>query len=75
MIRCFEFKCTNGHYFEEFVESDIRTSRCGCGADAKRIISAPSFHLDGTDSGFPGAHDRWARDHENAARKARQQGE
>lgn len=69
MIRVIDFKCDNGHLFENFVEQDVTTSRCGCGANAKKIVSVPKFALDGTDPGFPTAFDRWAKDHEEGAKK------
>jgi hypothetical protein len=47
MIKVFDFKCTNGHIFEEFVEEGTTTSRCGCGANATKIVSATQHMLDG----------------------------
>lgn len=67
MNRLFEFRCVNGHKFEKYTDSKDRTARCECGAEAKRIISAPPFHLDGTDPGFPGAYSRWAKMHTKEA--------
>jgi hypothetical protein len=68
MIRVFDFRCENGHLFEDFVEQDVTTSRCGCGANARKVIAQVNFALDGTDPGFPTAWDRWKKDHENAAK-------
>lgn len=67
-LRFFEFKCKNGHVFAKRVDSEVRSFECECGESANRIISRPSFILDGTDPGFPGAYDKWARDHERAAK-------
>jgi hypothetical protein len=53
----------------EMVESGITTSRCGCGANATKLVSAPSFHLDGSTGDFPGQHMKWVREHEKAGRK------
>jgi hypothetical protein len=69
MFKIYDFRCTNGHVFEKMVESDITTSRCGCGANATRMVSAPSFHLEGHSGDFPGSHMKWVREHEQAGRK------
>ena len=45
MFKVYDFRCTNGHVFEEFVVSGVTTSRCGCGANATKMVSAPSFTL------------------------------
>jgi hypothetical protein len=37
--------------------------------DAVRIISGTSVKLPGWDPGFPGAYDKWAREHEKASKK------
>lgn len=66
----FDFKCPSGHINEKNVSSDIRNMPCPtCGADAVRIISGTSVKLPGWDPGYPGAYDKWARDHEKAAAK------
>ena len=69
MFKFYDFRCTNGHVFEEMVESGITTSRCGCGANATKMVSAPSFHLDGSTGDFPGQHMKWVREHEKAGKK------
>ena len=66
MIKVYDFKCTNGHVFEDFVEGHITTSRCGCGANATKIMSAPQCVLEGASGDFPGAHFKWVREHEKA---------
>lgn len=68
MLKVFDFKCSNGHTFEEFVVNGVTTSRCGCGANATRVISSPKFILDGSTDAFPGAHMKWVREHEKAGR-------
>lgn len=70
MLKVYDFLCTNGHTFEQFVESSVTVSRCGCGANAKRIPSATKCVLDGSSGDFPGAHMRWLREHEQAGRKS-----
>jgi hypothetical protein len=69
MYKIYDFRCTNGHVFEDFVKSGTTTSRCGCGANATKMVSAPSFHLDGSTGDFPGRHMKWVREHEKAGRK------
>ena len=69
MYKIYDFRCTNGHIFEEMVESGITTSRCGCGANATKMLSAPKCVLDGSSGDFPGRHMKWVREHETAGRK------
>ena len=71
MLKVFDFKCNNGHIFEDFVESSVTTSRCGCGADAKKIMSATQTILNGASGDFPGAHMKWVKEHEKAGRTKR----
>lgn len=66
----FDFRCPSGHTNERNVSSDVRNLPClECGADAVRIISGTSVKLPGWDPGYPGAYDKWARDHEKNAKK------
>ena len=76
-LRMYDFTCDEcGHTHERLVSSDTYTDRCPqCGYDAKRIISPVRCKLDGTDPSFPGAYDKWARDHEKAAKIARAKAE
>lgn len=46
---------------ERYVDSETKTVECSCGNLAERIIGMPHVALDGTDPGFPGAYDKWAR--------------
>jgi hypothetical protein len=71
MIKVFDFRCKNGHLFEEFVDSTTTTTRCGCGAVATKVVSATPFVLDGSTGDFPGRHMKWVREHEEAGRKGR----
>lgn len=64
----YDFRCTEGHITEHYVEAGVTQVRCECGAPATRIISGCRFHLKGSDDGFPTAHDRWVREHENAGK-------
>jgi hypothetical protein len=70
MIKVFDFRCTNGHLFEKFVASNVTVSRCDCGANATRVVSATKCVLEGASGDFPGRHMKWVREHENAGRKS-----
>ena len=72
MIRVFDFRCKNGHLFEEFVDSTTTTTSCGCGAVATKVVSATPFVLDGSTGDFPGRHMKWVREHEEAGRRGRE---
>jgi len=69
MIRRYDFKCTEcSHIEEQWVEAIITSATCTeCGHNAKRIISPISTKFEGF--GWPDADDKWARDHERAAKK------
>jgi len=59
-------KC--GTIQERYIESQVVTVDCACGAIANRIVGTPHVSLDGTDPGFPGAYEKWARVREEHAR-------
>ncbi len=62
MKRIFEFKCSNNHITERFIDETIRTCKCSvCSKDAIRIISTPHVSLEGVSGDFPGAADAWVR--------------
>lgn len=69
MFRRYDFKCTMCDLVEEhWMESNEPFTTCkSCGETAKRIISPISTKFTGF--GWPDADDKWARDHEKAARK------
>jgi len=69
VIRRYDFKCTKcDHIEEQWVDSSDSYATCPeCGETAKRIISPISTKFNGV--GWPDADDKWARDHERAARK------
>jgi len=70
VYKIYDFRCTNGHVTEEFVKSSVTESRCKiCGSTSTRMVSAPSFHLNGADGSFPGAHMKWVKEHEKAGNK------
>jgi len=57
-----DFQCEKcGNITERFVDTEFTQVICDCGATAVRIMGMPKVMLDGTDPGFPGAYDKWAR--------------
>jgi len=70
--RMYEFQCEAGHITENLVGYETTVVPCSaCGNDAKRIISTPRISLDGADPVYVSAHEKWARNREEA-RKAEQ---
>ena len=64
-----DFHCDNcGADHERFIDSGISTVTCDCGGTASRVVGMPRVALDGTDPGFPGAYEKWARIREDNAR-------
>ena len=64
-----DFLCGScGKVEERYIDTDISTVDCVCGGVANRLIGMPRVALDGTDPGFPGAYDKWARVREENAR-------
>lgn len=60
--RLFDFKCTNSHNTEAFVDVDTKEVQCGeCGETATRILSSPRLGLDPICGDFPSATARWAK--------------
>lgn len=72
MIKVFDFRCKKGHIFEKFVSNSITTTRCGCGSIATKVLSATKCVLDGSSPDFPGRHQRWIREHEEAGKRGRE---
>lgn len=63
----FDFTCQNNHTTEHFTLSTQREIICPvCGHTAQRITSPVKSIFKG--SGFPDADDKWAREHEKAAK-------
>ena len=73
-MRLFDFRCPNGHKFEDLVKSDVRVSRCDCGLDANRIVSPVRSKLEGISGDFPDAHDKWAKRRKAQIAHERKQG-
>ena len=60
--RIFEFVCSNAHRTEAFVDTECHATPCKeCGAEAARVISAPTMRLEGCTGDFPSAADAWVR--------------
>jgi len=70
MYKVYDFRCPNGHVVEKFVPNGTRTSRCDCGAEGTRMVSAPSFILEGHSGDFPGRHMKWVKEHEKAGQNS-----
>lgn len=78
-LRVFDFKCSDGHVTERFVDSSWREGdavHCGhrigmgmCGKPAMRQLSSPRFALDGCSGHFPTAADTWEKRRESHMRK------
>ena len=65
-VRVFDFKCSQGHREEHFVEPDVRTVVCrACGGAAARLLSAPRISLEGLSGDFPTAADKWEKRRES----------
>ena len=61
-LRMFEFFCANSHRTEALVDPDTQHLLCReCGAEATKVISAPTMKLEGWTGSFPSAYDAWDR--------------
>lgn len=67
-----DFRCGScGHTHEEYLDNGITECSCPeCGETSTRVLRPPKFHLDGTDPGFPGAWEKWAKDKERRVKRA-----
>lgn len=71
-----DFVCEEcGETTERYVDSEITQCICDCGHTATRIIGMPHVALDGTDPGFPGAYDKWARVREDRHKQLHRKGD
>lgn len=62
MCPIFDFKCNKcEEVIEKLTGYDTFAITCGCGGMMEKQLSMPQIKLDGTDPGFPGAYDKWAR--------------
>jgi predicted nucleic acid-binding Zn ribbon protein len=61
-LRIFEFLCANSHRTEALVDTECHATPCKeCGAEATRVMSAPTMKLEGFTGSFPTAYDSWER--------------
>ena len=68
----YNFYCSKCHTsFEAFAKMKDTDTQCpNCGGVAGRTLSMPRIKLDGTDPAFSTAYSRWAKVHEDAAKRA-----
>lgn len=68
----YDFYCRKCHQtFEGLAKIKQTVKECPtCGGNAGRVLTAPRIKLDGTDPAFQTAYDRWAKVHEDAAKRA-----
>lgn len=61
--RIYEFVCNEAHHrTESFVDETCHATPCKeCGAEATRVMSAPTMRLEGCTGDFPSAADAWVR--------------
>lgn len=66
-----DFRCLDCGVTTEALENrEVREIRCKtCDGTAQRVRTVPKFFLDGTDDGYPDAHAKWAKDHEQGAKQ------
>lgn len=69
----YEYECTSCQEVTDELRSMFVRNEAGtcssCGSPTKYRVSCPKPLLDGTDPGFPGAYDKWARTHERAGNR------
>jgi len=73
MRRMYDFKCSEEHITEGFVDYETTTISCSCGNVATRIISPVRISLDGTDPIYVSAYDKWAKRHEDKQKQEAKQ--
>jgi hypothetical protein len=66
VLRLHDFECPECGVWEALIDDDRRTTFCGCGLEATRIISAPAIHtLETHMRGYQAhsAEEQWAPGH------------
>lgn len=63
MKRMYEFVCECGQRTESLVGYETTSVLCDCGGYAHRVISAPTFKLEGWSGQFPSEYGRFERKH------------
>jgi hypothetical protein len=71
--KLYDFKCSQEHITESFVDYETTTLLCECGKESKRIISPVRISLDGTDPIYTSAYDKWARTREQKQKQEAKQ--
>lgn len=68
-----DYYCTQcGIINEHFLENDVDQTICHvCGGDARKVISAVNFQLEGTSGHFPTAADKWVKKREQKMKEER----
>jgi hypothetical protein len=61
--RIYEFACKCGQRIERLTDYESFDVQCACGGNATRIMSAPTFKLEGWSGQFPSEHGRFERKH------------
>jgi hypothetical protein len=65
--RIFDFRCADGHVTERYIDDSIKEIVCPqCDAEAVRKISPVKCKLDWS---FPGESIKWAKKHEEEAKR------
>lgn len=66
-----DFVCLNGHHTELLVDSKATEVPCPhCTEVAYKVLAAPRVKLEGITGSFPGAYDKWERQHKQALKVA-----
>lgn len=63
MRRMYEYVCLCGQRTEALQVYETISVLCKCGGLATRVISAPSFNLEGWSGNFPSAYGRFEHRH------------
>lgn len=62
MRRIYDFRCSEGHLFEKFIDSDIKSIDCDiCGQPSTRVVSCAAPMLDPISGDYPSATMKWAK--------------
>jgi|TARA_R110000851_G_scaffold44673_5_gene109663 hypothetical protein len=64
-----DFKCRSCDKVTEEYTDNKSTSLCECGSVTDKMLSAPSFHLEGYSGSFPGAAMQWDKKHKTSQTK------
>jgi hypothetical protein len=72
MKRIYEFACDCGKRTEALVDYETISVQCSCGGLANRVISAPSFNLEGWSGSFPSSWLKFDKKHRDKLKAERQ---